>query len=401
MAHSHELQDGTRTGPDIIEPDNVLLHFHMVEGEKTSSENMGEEHTHTFNGEITSGPIEMSKKLVSKQINGVITETKQTERAGVTIGVVEGYIATWDIDRGQFGTKDQFVKGAFLASIADHLTRGRQIRLKDHHGRTIGGFPIENVREDDRGLFGVGEINIDMQQGRDAYSLAVQGVLTDFSIGFSVDEFTEESGLRTITKATIWEGSIVDEPMNPKANIINVKTAVPFQDLPLAEKSTAFDLESALARVKDFTDSEDGPSVEYKNAFLRYEKEDEGDFGAYRLPIADIINGKLVAVPEAIFKAAEDINSVPPTDKGAVIKHLERYYAKMGMNSPFEENEKQYFVVDDVKSMDVRSLEKAFKASGAFSKNASKYLAGLLKVDKPEENKDTKSLLEILTDFEL
>lgn len=160
-----------------------------------------------------------------KQLGGSITNVKMHEtEAGVRVGIVEGYIATWDIDRGDFrGVRDQFKRGAFVESILDHIQRRRQVRLKDHHGRTVGGFPIEFVKEDERGLFGVGEINLEVQQGRELYSLAQQKVLVDFSIGFSVEEFEMDGDLRTITKATIWEGSVVDEPMNPAAAITQVK----------------------------------------------------------------------------------------------------------------------------------------------------------------------------------
>lgn len=160
----------------------------------------------------------------NKQLGGNIVSVKQEDRDGVAVGIIEGYIATWDIDEGDFlGVKDQFRKGAFLESILEHIQRKRQVRLKDHHGRTVGGFPIAFVKEDERGLFGVGEVNLEVQQGRELYAMAKQGVLTDFSIGFSVVEFEMVDEIRTITKAIIWEGSVVDEPMNRAANITQVK----------------------------------------------------------------------------------------------------------------------------------------------------------------------------------
>lgn len=166
----------------------------------------------------------MKKNKEFKVLGGQVTECKQEDRNGVPIGIIEGYIATWDIDRGDWlGVKDQFKKGAFVESILDHIRRRRMVRFKDHHGRTVGGFPVEFVKEDERGLFGIAEVNLSVQQGMEAYMLAKQGVLTDFSIGFSVLEFEMEDDLRTITKAIVWEGSIVDEPMNPHANVTQVK----------------------------------------------------------------------------------------------------------------------------------------------------------------------------------
>lgn len=152
-------------------------------------------------------------------------DTQEEKRNDVPIGRVSGYIATWDIDRGgSSGIRDQFVKGAFLDSIERHKAGNRQIRLKADHDQIIGGFPIDTVYEDDRGLFGVAEINLDVQKGREVYNLAKQGVITDFSIGWKPSAATRiKDSVRSITKAEIYEGSLVGEPMNPKANVVSVK----------------------------------------------------------------------------------------------------------------------------------------------------------------------------------
>jgi len=81
----------------------------------------------------------------TKFIGGHVLSTKEEDRNGVRVGIVEGYIATWDIDRGDFfGTWSTYSKND-----------------RSDFGRTVGGFPIEFVKEDDRGLFGVGEINLE------------------------------------------------------------------------------------------------------------------------------------------------------------------------------------------------------------------------------------------------
>ena len=423
MTHYHEMPDGARTGDSIIDEDIPSKHYHMLNGVKSSVEDNSETHSHTIDGQLTGRPIEvndskkgndMSNPIETKRLGGALTQVKETERAGVKIGIVEGYIATWDTDLGDyFGIKDQFVKGCFRESIADHLTRGRQIRLKDHHGRTVGGFPIDSVREDDRGLWGSGEINLDVQQGRELYALALQGVLTDFSIGFCVEEFSMDGDLRIITKSMIIEGSVVDDPMNPKANITSVKSTVPYQDLPLADKDRSWDADAATGRVRELTDSEEEPGAKYKNAFLWYDRENSNTFAAYKLPIADVVDGSLRAVPRAIFAAAAAMAGarggvdIPESDRPGVIRHIERYYAKMDMPSPFEEDDKQYFIADDVEKMDVRTLEKALRKTGCFSKSAGKLLAKRLtaepNVDDEEDLNNTqpesKSFKEIIDDL--
>jgi len=343
----------------------------------------------------------MSTQIQHKAF-GQVMEVKQEDRNGVPVGIIAGYIATWDVDRGA----DRFVKGAFLDSLEEHRKKSRPIRLKDHHGRTIGGFPIGNVREDDRGLYGVGEVNLDVQQGREAYALAKQGVLSDFSIGYSVVQDTMEGNIRVIGKAIVWEGSVVDEPMNPQANIVEVKAVVPFGDLPLADRDRPWDSDMALNRVREFTDSEDDPSARYKDAFLWYDSASADNFGAYKLPIADVVDGRLVAVPRGIFAAAAAMQGarggvdLPEEDVAGVTRNLERYYAKMDMPSPFEEDAKQYYMSDDVKDWTRRDIEKALRKSGAFSKAAAAAIASrvaepVYAEPEPPYNSDTdlKSIL--------
>lgn len=232
--HIHTLPNDIETSIQIVDPDNEELHWHTVDDERTSTDAFGEGHTHTINDETTSPPIETDinkgnemSKQETKCIGGKVVEVKETERNGVKVGIVKGYIATWDLDLGAWGLRDRFMPGAFAKSILEHQSKGRQIRFKDHHGRTIGGFPPMSVREDEKGLFGEGEINLEVLQGHEAFSLARQGVLTDFSVGFTSLADTESTvvgeRVRSITEAILWEGSIVDEPMNPEARITEVK----------------------------------------------------------------------------------------------------------------------------------------------------------------------------------
>lgn len=402
MSHRHKLPDGRETGLDQV-PDTPNKHRHMLDGYHTSSEDFGDKHTHTINGDLTGPPIEIKgKEMETKRLGGIITKFTIDERPEGQFGIVEGYLATWDIDRGDWtGVKDQFVRGAFQESIADFLQRKRHIRLKDHHHRTIGIFPIDTVHEDERGLFAKGEINLDVQLGREDYSLVKQGALTDFSIGFSIDDKTEDGELRIITKATIWEASIVDEPMNPHAVITDVKAVVPFQNLPLAERDKPWNVSDALKRVSELTNSEEVPDVQYKKAFVWYDRENDSTFAAYKLPVADVIDGKLTVIPRAVFAAASDLSGVSESDRPGVIRHLEKYYAKMDIESPFKEDDKQYFTESDVKEMSTRELEKALKRSGAFSKKAAKVLVSRL--DKPEltPDNDYSELLKSIKSIKL
>lgn len=315
---------------------------------------------------------------------GSVTGTKQTERNGVPVGLVEGYIATWDIDRGDWtGLRDKFLPGAFAESLERHRKTNRPIRLKDQHSRTVGGFPIATVKEDERGLFGIGEINLEVQQGREAFSLAKQGIISDFSIGWqNIESNIVADGIREISKAEIWEGSLVDEPMNPFANITAVKAVVAFQDLPLADRARPWDSAQAVARLRAFTDSDEEPSASYRRGFVWFDAEAPELFGSYKLPIADVIDGRLYAVPRAVFAAAAALRGarggvdIPAADRAGVISHLERYYQKLDLESPFGE---AAFRIDDLLALDERNLESIFKSGARFSARGAKQIVSSFK----------------------
>jgi HK97 family phage prohead protease len=151
-------------------------------------------------------------------------ETKRLDEDGqdVPVGIVEGYLATWDVDR----MNDRFRRGAFADTIADHQKRKRQLRLKrNHFGKLIGGFDPERLVEDDKGLYGVAEIVLAVDEGREAYALVKQGVLTDFSVGFSIEPEDVETveGIRVFRRAKLFETSLVDEPANESAMITAVR----------------------------------------------------------------------------------------------------------------------------------------------------------------------------------
>lgn len=315
-------------------------------------------------------------------------EVKQETINGVAIGVVEGYASTWDVDRGN----DVIIRGAFAATIARHAGEGRQVRmLWQHNGdQLIGGFPAEKMREDERGLFVRGEINLETQAGREAYALAKQGVLSDFSVGFSIPsrdavKYNDmgDRNVREIREVELWEVSLVGEPMNPHANVMAVKRALPFADLPVAERSRDWDADAAVGRVRQFTGSLDSATAEYRQAFLWVEDGKESELTAYKLPIADVVDGWLMVVPRAVFSAAAALLGarggvdIPDDDRAGVIQSVERYYAMIGAPSPFRDDASlDASLVEQVKT--IRDAESLLKWMGA-SCSAAKTLISRIK----------------------
>ena len=119
------------------------------------------------------------------------------------------------------------------------------------------------------------------------------------------------------------------------------KAVVPFQDLPLADEGTGWDGAAARKRVKEWAGGDDWDPSRYAKAFLWYDGDADDELGSYKLPIADVIDGALRAVPGAIFAAAGghgvSAADVPSGDVDRIKKHLAKYYDKMGRTPPWAE----------------------------------------------------------------
>lgn len=119
-------------------------------------------------------------------------------------------------------------------------------------------------------------------------------------------------------------------------------TTSAFQDLPLAERGRSWDGDAAEKRVRKFTDAEDGPTEQYRKAHVWYDGDKKENFTAYKLLIADVVGGKLVAIPRAIMAAGAVMDGsrggidIPHADIDRVKSHLAKYYAKMGDTPPWD-----------------------------------------------------------------
>jgi HK97 family phage prohead protease len=319
-----------------------------------------------------------------RMIAGHVITTKESERNGVKIGIVEGYLATWDIDRAG----DRFERGAFAESIKKLQDEGRQLRLKDQHWRTIGGFPADTLREDDRGLYGVGEINLEVAQGNDAYVLAKQDVLVDFSVGFSFgrDDVDFEQSIRVFKRVRLWECSIVDEPMNPKANIMDVKA---LSNLPVEIAPIDTPFEPAAAGLK----------MEAKSFDMAFVYPD-GETPA--LPVVDVVDDRPMIIPRAVFQARADVDAgfgVPadPETRAELELRVDDLYERLGMDPPFASGAP--YSTAEISGLRKQSVSRIIR-SGKLSRKAADLLADL--VDSRSRNAgdhDARNELEELRDI--
>ncbi|MBZ9975488.1 HK97 family phage prohead protease [Mesorhizobium sp. BR-1-1-10] len=132
------------------------------------------------------------------------------EGYGSVFGVVDSYNEVVD-------------KGAFVDSLKKN---GLPKLLLQHSTWMVGGVYLE-AREDERGLFVRGKLNLEVQAAREAYSLLKQGALSGLSIGFRTvrEETNADTRITHIKEVRLYEVSIVTFPANEAATISAVKSA--------------------------------------------------------------------------------------------------------------------------------------------------------------------------------
>jgi hypothetical protein len=129
---------------------------------------------------------------------------------------VAGYASTYDRDLGD----DVVVPGAFTKS----LTGGRPVRFLYSHDPSQVLGTVQELKEDERGLFGRFKIS-QTALGKDVHTLLKDGALDSFSIGYLPSEFEHDrkAGVRKLTEVELLEVSVVAMPMNPAAVVTGVK----------------------------------------------------------------------------------------------------------------------------------------------------------------------------------
>ncbi len=119
-------------------------------------------------------------------------------------------------------------------------------------------------------------------------------------------------------------------------------SATPLVNLPvLKERDRAWDADAADKRVREWA-SKDGSSDKktidwdkYREAHFWVDPKNTNSFGGYKLPFADIVDGKLQAIPRGIFGCAAAVQGgrggvdIPDADEDEVREHIEHYYEEM------------------------------------------------------------------------
>lgn len=142
-------------------------------------------------------------------------------------GEFEGYASVFgNVDLGN----DVVVPGAFKKTLVESF--GGKIPILDHHDATKQiGWNLD-AREDERGLYVRGKLDLNVQLARERHSLmrmaSAVGARTGLSIGYQTvksEPDKERAKIRRLGEIKLFEYSIVVFPMNPQAAVTTVKRA--------------------------------------------------------------------------------------------------------------------------------------------------------------------------------
>ncbi len=158
-----------------------------------------------------------------------------TIKASGDDGAIEGYgsvfsvIDTW---------ADIIAPGAFAATIKAHAAAGTMPAMLWQHdsGGPIGVWT--EMSEDANGLRLKGRLCLDAAAGKEAHALLKMGAINGLSVGFVTKsyKYDQETDVRTITEADLWEVSLVTFPANHKARVTSIKSSNEIQAPKDAER---------------------------------------------------------------------------------------------------------------------------------------------------------------------
>lgn len=137
-------------------------------------------------------------------------------------GVFKGYASVFNHLDHQ---GDRVLKGAFSRSLQNWQRKKQMPKMLWQHDPTKPIGQWLKIVEDQKGLYVEGKLLLDLQLGREAYTLVQAGVVNSLSIGYQVEEAkTTPSGERHLVKVTLQEISLVTFAANSEACVIKRDT---------------------------------------------------------------------------------------------------------------------------------------------------------------------------------
>lgn len=238
-------------------------------------------------------------------------------------GIIEGYCARY-LEPDVYN--ERFEKGAFKES----LNRRKSVPLLWCHSDrdTIG--VVKEFWEDDKGLLIRGEL-APTQKAEEVKALVKMGAVKGMSIGFIPEKIKRDGEEYVYKQVDLFEVSLTPMPANSSAQIISIKSAIPFRDYGIVED---------LDREWDAGEVIKAASVsDLKKICAWYDAENPDIKGSYKLPHHIIAgDGSYPAVWRGVAAAMQRLLSknidIPDDDKPSVYRHLARHYEQFDKEPP-------------------------------------------------------------------
>jgi HK97 family phage prohead protease len=137
-------------------------------------------------------------------------------------GIFEGYASIYNLKDLHH---EVIAPGAFAKCLKTWKEIGQAPKLLWQHdpSQPIGCW--ESLQEDARGLYVKGRLFLDLQKGKEAYTLLKEKVLDGLSIGFQTRKARHDASMkcRVIEDLDLFEISLVTFAANPGAKILSLK----------------------------------------------------------------------------------------------------------------------------------------------------------------------------------
>jgi hypothetical protein len=192
-------------------------------------------------------------------------------------GTFTGYLSVFNnVDQGG----DIVAPGAFADTLEAWKAKGDlpPVLWQHRSGEPLG--PFLEMREDSVGLWVKGQLLIsDVPRAKEARALLKAKAIKGMSIGYVTrdDSWDRVTGIRTLKKLDLYEGSLVTFPMNAMAGVSNVKSIEQLENLRDAERflrdsgMSRAEAVAFLSRVKSLgqSDSDGGEMQQIAEALKR------------------------------------------------------------------------------------------------------------------------------------
>ena len=129
-------------------------------------------------------------------------------------GIISGYASVFNI----IDQHNDIIKPGAFKQLSN-----QKIKLLWQHKPEEPIGVIEEIYQDDHGLYFKAKLLLDLPQAKAAYNLIKAKAISGVSIGFKPIKYHHQQDIRVIENIELWEISLVTFPANLEANILEVK----------------------------------------------------------------------------------------------------------------------------------------------------------------------------------